>query len=449
MIQNARIKHLNEKEVVQGDFVLYWMQSSQREEYNHALEYSIEKANKLKVPVVVLFVLDDEFPESNLRHFKFMLEGLKETGEDLEERNVKFVVRRGKPQKEVQKLASEASMVVADRAYLKFLRDWRDEITESISCSMVQVESDIVIPVEEASKEEEYAARTLRPKIDEKLEKYMKPLERREVKRSSLEFDFDSFNIREIDKALKALNLNDDVSPSEEFQGGSTKAKEMLEFFVKNKLDDYAELSNDPTKNFTSNLSPYIHFGQISPLQIALRVQNSDRLNKKEFLEQLIVRKELAINFVYYNENYDSLKSTSDWAYESLKEPEGDKREYVYSFEEFEKAGTHDEYWNAAQREMLTTGKMHNYMRMYWGKKILEWSDTLEKAFEIALKLNNKYELDGRDPNGYTGVAWLFGKHDNAFKEREVFGKVRYMNKEGLDRKFDMEKYVKRYKDEN
>ncbi len=189
-------------------------------------------------------------------------------------------------------------------------------------------------------------------------------------------------------------------------------------------------------------MSPYLHFGQISPLHIALEVLKTKSPGKSAYLEELIIRRELAVNFVYYNREYDNLKCLPDWAYNTLMEHRKDKREYIYSLEEFENAETHDPYWNAAQLEMVHSGKMQGYMRMYWGKKILEWAQNPEKAYQIALKLNNRYELDGRDPNGYAGVAWCFGKHDRAWKEREIFGKVRYMNDHGLRRKFKMDSYV-------
>ena len=191
-------------------------------------------------------------------------------------------------------------------------------------------------------------------------------------------------------------------------------------------------------------MSPYLHFGQISPLYIALKVLETESLGKDSYIEQLIVRRELAYNFVYYNRNYDTIKCLPPWATATLNVHKRDKREYIYTLEEFENAETHDPYWNAAQKEMVITGKMHGYMRMYWGKKILEWSKNPKAGFDIALYLNNKYELDGRDPNGFAGVAWCFGKHDRAWTERKVFGKIRYMNSNGLKRKFDAEAYVEK-----
>ena len=243
---------------------------------------------------------------------------------------------------------------------------------------------------------------------------------------------------------IARLNVDSSVTPAPDYTGGTEQAKRRLEEFISRKLDGYDTRRNDPNLDGTSNLSPYLHFGQISPLYIALQVGETSSSGKDAFLEELIVRRELSFNFVYYNHQYDSYECLPPWTRRTLEFHLRDRREYVHSLEEFETAKTHDPYWNAAQREMMLTGKMHGYMRMYWGKKILEWSKSPEEGFRIALHLNNKYELDGRDPNGFAGVAWCFGKHDRAWAERPVFGKVRYMNAAGLKRKFDADAYVQR-----
>ncbi|MFW6304816.1 MAG: deoxyribodipyrimidine photo-lyase [Candidatus Saliniplasma sp.] len=441
MVEEERVSVLNDKEPLDGDFVTYWMQSSQRAVFNPALEYAVEKGNELNLPVVVYFGLTDDFPEGNKRHYKFMLEGLKEVDKSLENRDIQMVIKKEDPKEGAIRIADESSYLVTDRAYLRFLKGWRSYVSERVDCPFVQVEGDVVVPVETTSDKEGYAARTIRPKIKDKIDCFLKKLKETEPKHSSLDFDFDNYDITNIEKTVNKLDL-EDVEPVDHYIGGTSRALERLDTFIDEKLDHYPERSNDPTKDGLSGLSPYLHFGQISPVQIALKVKSSGGPGAEDFLEELVVCRELSMNFVNYNENYDSLKCLPDWAHDTLKEHESDEREYVYSKEEFEETNTHDPYWNAAQKEMLKTGKMHGYMRMYWGKKILEWSETPEEAFRIALSLNNKYELDGRDPNGYTGVAWCFGKHDRAWKERDIFGKVRYMNANGLKRKFDVDEYV-------
>jgi deoxyribodipyrimidine photo-lyase len=313
-----------------------------------------------------------------------------------------------------------------------------------MDCPLIQVESDVVVPVEEASPKEEYAAATLRPKISKKLKSFLVPLKEHDPAVASLSFDLNSFDIDDLEKAISKLPIDRSVQRVNSFHGGIREAKKHLQVFLEKKLDHFAELRNDPTLDYLSHMSPYLHFGQISPLYIALKVSKTDSPGKWAYLEELIVRRELSMNFIFYNETYDSFKGIPEWAKKTFKTHQRDKRPYLYSPEELENGRTHDPYWNAAQREMARKGKMHGYMRMYWGKKILEWSRTPEEAFRVALDLNNKYELDGRDPNGFTGVAWCFGKHDRPWGERQIFGNVRYMNDNGLRRKFDADGYVKK-----
>jgi deoxyribodipyrimidine photo-lyase len=246
-----------------------------------------------------------------------------------------------------------------------------------------------------------------------------------------------------VKKAISKLKIEKGAKKTKIFCGGTAEAKKHLQNFIENKLDDYPEHRNDPTKQCVSNMSPYLHFGQISPLYIALQILKTDSSGVDSYLEELIVRRELAINFVFYNTQYDSFEGLPEWPKKTLNEHKKDKRDYLYTARELEKAETHDPYWNAAQKEMTIKGKMHGYMRMYWGKKIIEWTKTPQEAYKTALHLNNKYEIDGRDPNGFAGVAWCFGKHDRPWKERPIFGKTRYMNANGLRRKFDAEAYVK------
>jgi deoxyribodipyrimidine photo-lyase len=444
MIQKGRIQFLNKKEMKKGKYVLYWMQASQRAEYNHALEYAILKANELHQPLIVFFGITDHFPEANERHYFFMLEGLREVKESLEKRGIQMVIRHKSPERGVLPLAQKASLTVVDRGYLKIQRAWRDDASKRMDCPLIQVESDVVVPVEEASPKEEYAAATIRPKISKKLNSFLVPLKEHDPAAASLSFDFDSFDIDDLEKAILKLRIDRSVQRVNSFHGGAQEAKKHLQVFLEKKLDHFAELRNDPTLDYLSHMSPYLHFGQISPLYIALKVSKTDSPGKWAYLEELIVRRELSMNFIFYNETYDSFKGIPEWAKKTFKTHQRDKRPYLYTPEELENGRTHDPYWNAAQREMVRKGKMHGYMRMYWGKKILEWSRTPEEAFRVALDLNNKYELDGRDPNGFTGVAWCFGKHDRPWGERQIFGNVRYMNDNGLKRKFDADGYVKK-----
>jgi deoxyribodipyrimidine photo-lyase len=444
MIQEQRIKKLNNKRRKTGKYVLYWMQAAQRCEYNHSLEHSIRIANKLKIPVVVLFGITDSYPEANLRHYHFMLEGLRDAKDGLEKRGIKLVVRHESPELAVIGLARNACCVVVDAGHTRIQRKWRQYAAGNINCSLEEVETNLIVPVTEASDKDNFSAGTLRTRINKRLPEYLIPIKHSKPLYGSLNMKFNSFDFNDVELALSKLNIDRSVSPVKIFKGGTTEAKRRIKDFIKNKLGYYPDLRNNPCLDATSNMSPYLHFGQISPVYIALKVMESNSPGKEAYLEELIVRRELSYNFVYYNQSYDKFACLPPWAKNTLNFHSRDKRGYVYSFEEFENAKTHDLYWNAAQKEMVLNGKMHGYMRMYWGKKILEWTKNPRQGFKIALYLNNKYELDGRDPNGFAGVAWCFGKHDRAWGERKVFGKIRYMNAAGLKRKFNPDKYIEK-----
>lgn len=446
MIQVQRIHALNSIPAGGGEYVLYWMQQAQRAEFNHALEHAACQANALQQPLVVCFALTS-YPEANLRHYRFMLEGLRDVRGQLAKRGIPFCVRRGAPADVVQELARKASLLVADVGYTRIQKQWRRDAAGRAACRMEAVETDVIVPVQEVSDHEEFGARTIRPKIHRILPLYLEPLRKVPVKYPFSGKPPASLSLEDIDAVCAGLKTDASVKPSSRFAGGSHAARKQLSKFIAQHLDEYHENSSDPVLDACSHMSPYLHFGQISPLDMALQISESDapRAAKDACLEQLIVRRELSMNFCWYNPEYDKYDSLPAWALKTMGEHAKDRREHVYMREQWEAAATHDPYWNAAQREMVRTGFMHNYMRMYWGKKILEWSRTPEDAFETALHLNNKYELDGRDPNGFAGVSWCFGRHDRAWTERPVFGKIRCMNANGLKRKFDIEAYVERW----
>lgn len=451
MIYDERIEFLNSNPIQKGDYVLYWIQASPRNHYNHALEYAIEKANELEKPLITYFGISENFPNANYRHYYFLIQGLKETALSLKKRNIHMVLLQENPAKGAIELSRNAVLGITDMGYLKIQREWREKVASAIECPLIQVETNVIVPVQTASPKEEYSAGTIRKKIQRELDYFMVPLRERLLDKSSLDFDlktnskwnFKKFDIENLEKSIKNLKLKDDINPGI-FQGGTDNALNLFHSFVENKIDKFEDLRNDPAEDYLSNMSPYLHFGQISPLYLALEVSKIESPGKDSFLEELIIRRELSMNLAHYNDNYDRFDCLPDWAKKTLLEHRNDIREHTYTLEELETAKTHDHYWNAAQKEMIITGKMHGYMRMYWGKKILEWTNDPRNAYDIAVYLNDKYEIDGRDPNGYTGVAWCFGKHDRAWKEREIFGKVRYMNANGLKRKFKIEKYVDR-----
>jgi deoxyribodipyrimidine photo-lyase len=310
------------------------------------------------------------------------------------------------------------------------------------------VESDVIVPVDTAADGEQYSAATLRRRLTPQLPRFLLPCDATtSPKNRSPVPEADASVLRDIDGLMDRLEIADDPGPVPPFAGGLRAARTELGRFIKRDLAVYDTDRNDPAEDHGSNMSPYLHFGQISPVEVALRVRGAPDIPptaRDAFLEELIVRRELSMNFVDRNPAYDRFDGLPGWARQTLADHARDPRPAIYSQGRLEAGETADPYWNAAQKEMVARGKMHGYMRMYWGKKVLEWSPSPEAAFDTLLYLNNKYELDGRDANGFAGIAWCFGKHDRGWPERPVFGKVRYMNDAGLRRKFRIDRYVER-----
>jgi deoxyribodipyrimidine photo-lyase len=441
-IQDERVQDLNDAEPGDGRYVLYWMQQSQRAELNHALEYAIHRANELDLPLLVAFGLMDDYPEASARHYHFMLQGLDDVEKALDERDIPFVLQRGNPAAVALGLADDAALLVCDRGYLRHQRQWRDTVASKAPCPVVQVESDVVVPVELVSDKKEFAARTIRPKITRHLDRFLVGLRANTLKNTTRP-KVTGEDLSDVDALLGRLKVDTSVPPVPLFTGGTTAATKVLAAFLADSFDTYAQNRNQPQTSDVSHMSKYLHYGQISPVHIALEAKKKHGgTNQDDFLEELIIRRELPMNYVYYEKDYDKYSALPDFARTTLKEHADDERDPTYTRGELEKAETHDEYWNAAMRELVHTGYMHNYMRMYWGKKILEWSASPEAAYRTTLHLNNKYFLDGRDANSYANVAWVFGQHDRGWTERPVFGKIRYMSAGGLERKADPAAYI-------
>ena len=457
MVTSERVKYLNNVETREGSYILYWMVNAQRREYNHALEYAIHMSNVSGKTLLVFFGAKVDYQYK--RHNDFMLEGLRDVAVGLRNRGIRFIVGDCSGEAGIKILGKTATIVITDKAYIKEETAARDRVMKGLKCHLVEVESNLLIPVEVVSNKEEYAAATIRKKIWKQITGTSFDFFEEKVENPIFDLDVDAIDgidgIDGIDE-IDTIDLSDEklIKDKEvELVGGAIEARHKLDDFIENKLMNY-HLRSNPSEDWSSGLSPYLHFGQISPLEIYLRVlevgtgSGNGGIDISGFLEELIVRRELAFNFIHYNRAYDSYECLPAWARASLEKHKEDIREYLYSLEELENGSTYDEYWNSAQRELLRSGVMHNYMRMYWGKKILEWSATPEEAFSRAIYLNNKYALDGFDPNSYTGIAWCFGKHDRPWRERDIFGMVRYMNDKGLERKFKMDGYLKRW-DEN
>ena len=444
MINPGRIRVLK-KGMFFGKSVLYWMNRDKRVSDNWALLSAQKIAIDNNVPLIVCFQYIGNFPKSNIRQYGFLFKGLQETEIALDALNIKFYLLQGNADLVLPELIDKQSVgaIVVDYSPLKVYRRRLKRVIEKVDIPIYQVDSHNIVPCWVSSYKKEYAAYTIRKKIQLNLDSYLTDIPQaiyhpyNHVKTDKVEWK----------KIIDRLNIDHTIHEIDWAKSGEKAAKERLEF-LKTGLQMYSLKRNNPTLKGLSNLSPYFHFGHISPQRVAWEIKKSalPKIDKESFLEELIIRRELADNFCEYEPNYDFFEGFHPWAQKSLNEHRNDEREYLYSLGHFEAAETHDPLWNAAQNQMKSTGKMHGYMRMYWAKKILEWSPSPEDALQTAIELNDKYELDGRDPNGYSGIAWSIGGiHDRAWFDRPVFGKIRYMNYNGCKSKFDIKKYIEMY----
>ncbi|MFW5730799.1 MAG: deoxyribodipyrimidine photo-lyase [Desulfonatronovibrionaceae bacterium] len=426
--------------------VVYWMSRDQRIHHNWALIHARHLASRSSLPLRIVFCLAFDYPGAGLRQYHFMLHGLVHCCREAAKLNIPLDVILGNPEDKIPEylISRNASLLVMDFDPLRTKQHWQQKVLQKVDTGVDLVDAHNIVPCWVASDKQEYAARTIRPKIHRKLDQFLEPFpEIKPIEQSSEKCTLDP------DQLLKTLNPDPDAGPADGIVPGSHEAMKILEVFVETGLYNYAEKRNDPNEPALSGLSPYLHFGHICSQTIALKLKQHPSVDHKSahfFLEELIIRKELSDNFCFYNQNYYSFKGLPDWGKNTLNRHRADKRPMVYSLEELEHAATEDPLWNAAQQEMTILGKMHGYMRMYWAKKILEWSPDPEQAIERAIFLNDKYELDGRDPNGYTGILWsIGGLHDRPWKERPVFGTVRYMSYKGCRRKFDVQAYIRKW----
>lgn len=463
---HRRQLRLNSASARDGECVIYVMSRDQRVTDNHALLLAQKSAIDSRLPLVTLFNLHPTFGVRAKEHLEFMLEGLREVEQALSRLEVPFMVTIGSPMENITSAIEslEPKEVFFDFSPLRGPRALQKKIAnnQAVPCSVVDTHN--TIPLWVLSDKEEYAAHTIRRKVHRNLEEWL--VEPGVLKKHpvALTKKIPGNDWLAVAEHIESVSANG-VSVSR--KAGENAASGALKDFIQTRLDGYAHSRNLPTEEGQSDLSPYLHFGQISSLRIALELvkaseevpllfkegklasyegepTKTDSINA--YLEELIVRKELAENYCFYNSKYDSLDGAKDWARDSLSKHADDPRDFIYTKDDWEQAETHDLAWNAAQMQMMKTGKMHGYMRMYWAKKILEWSASPEVALETAIFLNDRYSIDGGDPNGYTGILWsIAGVHDRPWFERDVYGKIRYMNAGGLQRKFDLEGYIAKW----
>jgi deoxyribodipyrimidine photo-lyase len=431
----------------EGTCVVYWMQRAQRGRDNLALDVAIHAANALDKPVVVFFA-PCPFPPANLRHYSFLAQGIPDIAEALEKRNIGCVLRRF-PDHSLLRFCGEINpaLVIGDENRIRQAAGWRDTVACKLKVPLWTVDADVIVPSKLLEKEQ-YAAHTIRPRLQARLKQFL-------VAPTNLKAKISWAKPRVLTSLMATdINVNDitagwkidrSVQPVSDWHGGANEALRLLKDFVRRKLARYTRDRNHPELEGTTRLSPYLHFGHIGPHTIALAVQDADAptVTKEAFLNQLITWRELSINLVHFNPNYDNFECGEPWAHRTLAKHAKDIRPVLYTERQLENAETHDTLWNAAQMQMVNTGWMHNYMRMYWAKKILEWTPSPAQAHQIAIRLNDKYELDGRDPNGYAGIAWsIVGKFDRPWFERPIFGQIRYMSGASTGKKFDSKTYI-------
>ena len=432
-----------------GKCVVYWMQRAQRGIDNHAVDLAVRIANLLGLPLVVYFAGISNFPHANLRHYVFLNQGLPDIEADLAERNISFVMRRAPNESHERLLADvQAAFVIGDENPMREPERWRKHLAERIKIPFWTVDTDVVVPSKLMEKAQ-YGAYTIRPRLYRRLPEFLQPYENLRAEHAwKRPRSFLSDSVHE-DMTRGWKDFDRSVGPVEAWKGGTHAALKRLTLFTGKLLADYDTQRNHPEIDGTSALSPYLHYGHIGPVTIALAVDAAVKVNPKlqsareSYFNELIAWRELAINFVRYTPDYDSHTCAERWAKQTIAEHARDQRERLYTLKQLEAGETYDELWNAAQIQMVRHGWIHNYLRMYWAKKILEWTPDVATAMKYSIYLNDRYFLDGRDPNGYAGVAWaILGKFDRAWGTRPVFGKIRYMSGGSTGKKFDSKRYI-------
>lgn len=463
---SSRILQLNKRQEGTDNCVIYVMSRDQRVNDNHALAYAQQEAIKKQLPLIVVFCLYEKSGVRAREHFEFMINGLKHVENDLRQLNIGFNLLFGDPKVELIKFFEgfKPTSVYFDFSPLKTPRLLQKTIADAVDFPVYCVDTHNIIPLWVLSDKQEFAAHTIRGKVHKHLVNWL-------LEPASIIKHPHTFNIQLIPpdwtRATEQVNKIKSNGSAINLNSGEIEAHKKLNDFIANKLEFFAIKRNDPSESYTSGISPYLHFGQISSLRIALEVIKNTKVEPLLFtenrlfqsgetpsvndgvntlLEEMIVRKELADNFCFYTEDYDNINGAWQWAKDTLSQHKDDPRQFIYTLDDLVNCQTHDPAWNSAQKQMMKTGIMHGYMRMYWAKKILEWSKSPEEAIKNTVYLNDHYSLDGGDPNGYTGIMWsIAGVHDRPWFDRPIYGKIRYMNDQGLKKKFDIESYIKKW----
>ncbi|MBN1879047.1 deoxyribodipyrimidine photo-lyase [bacterium] len=435
--------HIVSNKTLRSGPVIYWMSRDQRADDNWALLYAWQQSRDRKVPLHVVFSVTRDFLNATHRHFYFMLKGLQEVEFRLHEKGIPFHLLSGSPDATIPDFVKMcgAGLLVCDFDPLTIKKKWISNLCDRLPVAIHEVDTHNIVPCRVAYPDRAaIGAYVIRRPIINQLHLFMSDFPNLPKQRFAVPLPINDWTAHFTEaKALGGRELPEHIKP------GYSAGMAVLDTFIGTSLDYYETHSRNPAVDGQSRLSPYLHFGQLAPQRVALRVSRAQSPGVNSFLEQCIVRRELSDNWCLNTPGYDSIRAFPAWARKTLDDHQYDPRSYLYSIETYEAINTHDPIWNAAQREMMILGTMHGYLRMYWAKKILEWSPDPETALATAIYLNDRYSLDGRDPNGYAGLAWsIGGVHDRPWAERPVFGKIRYMNERGARRKFDMNAYIDR-----
>ncbi len=456
-VEPERIRKLNNaSEKGDARYVLYWAQMNRRVDANHGLLYAVEIANRLGLPVLYYEGLTCTYQYANDRLHTFVLQGVPETARRLKNAGIGYIfylrARKDSPNNILYQLAQHAAALVTDDYPTFIASDHNRSVPEKLDIPYLVVDSSCIVPMVKIEKRQ-FAAYTIRPRIHKLLPQYLRAPDALHVKKP-FQLPVPKFHVEVSETNIPALvascDIDHSIQPSLSFEGGRLAAEKLLHFFLDSNLTRFADDRNEPVRHATSHMSPYLHFGQLSSLEIALAVQEHAakyKIDAGSYLEELIVRRELSFNYVSHVERPDRLENLPEWCQETMRQHARDERDPLYTPNQIERAETYDDLWNATQKEMLLRGKIHGYYRMYWGKKILEWSKTYQQAVDVMVDIHGKYALDGRDPNTFTNILWCFGLHDRAWGERPIFGKLRFMSGESTRRKTNAKAYIEEIRD--
>jgi deoxyribodipyrimidine photo-lyase len=447
-VMKERVRLLNDAPIRKsGRYVMYWCRWNRRVESNHALLHAADMANQMNLPLVVFERVTSNYPTACDRFHTFLLEGAPQFGSALKALGIGYVLQvpRTKSGSGIERrtMFDGAALVVTDDCL---------RATPPLDVQIQAVDASCIVPAS-LIPQRCYAAYSIRPKIQKLLPRFLNSVPLPKMRKACKEaFDglFTKVNGRNIADVVASCEIDHAVPPSTAYRGGRAAAEQVLDRFLRDRLHRYAREKNEPAAHATSGLSPYLHYGHVSSLEVAMAVRDyaaAHKLMAQEFLEELIVRRELAFNFARYTPKLDTLDALPGWARKTIRDHRRDRRDPVYTRAQFEAAATHDDLWDATQKEMLLRGKIHGYYRMYWGKKILEWSNSAQDALATMLYIHDRYALDGDDPNTYTNILWCFGLHDRPWPDRPIFGTIRSMVRSGMERKTDTGAYIREIED--